>query len=397
MANTLITPTMLTREALRILHSKLSFIGTINRGYDSQFAKTGAKIGSDLRIRNPNQFTVRTGASLSTQDVTESYTTLSVTSQKGVDFTFSSAERTMSIDDFSQRYLEPAMSVLAANMEADALSMYKDVYNVIDQDGTAFTWNTILNGRRALNDNLAPMDNNRTALMSTANSVKLVDALKGLFNDQSQISKQFREGAMGRSAGFDFYENTLLNLHTTGTAAKTTGYLSNGATQSGSTIVVDTGTTSFLVGDVITFAGVFRVHPETKVSTGVLQQFVITANSGTSATSLSISPAVVATGALQNVSNTIADNSAIVKVAAGASETMQPDMVYHKDAFTFATADLVMPEGVDFAAREVMDGISMRVVRQYAIATDTFPCRIDVLYGYKTLRAQLAARLHADG
>lgn len=397
MPNTLITPVMLTREALRILHSKLNFIGTINRDYDDKFAKSGAKIGSDLRIRNPNQFSVRSGANLSAQDVTESYTTLSVTSQKGVDFTFSSAERTMSIDDFSQRYLEPAMSVLAANMEADALSMYKDVYNVIDQDGTAFTWNTVLNGRKALNDNLAPMDNNRTALMSTTNSVKLVDALKGLFNDPSQISKQFREGAMGKSAGFDFYENTLLNSHQTGTAAKTTGYLTNGATQSGSSIIVDTGTTSFLIGDVVTFAGVFRVHPETKVSTGVLQQFVITANSGTSATTLAISPAIVATGATQNVSNTVADNSAVVKVGAGASELLQPDMVYHKDAFAFATADLVMPEGVDFAAREVMDGISMRVVRQYAIATDTFPCRIDVLYGYKTLRAQLAARLHADG
>jgi hypothetical protein len=289
------------------------------------------------------------------------------------------------------------MSVLAATMEADALSMYKDVYNVIDQDGTAFTWNTILNGRKALNDNLAPMDNKRSALMSTTNSVKLVDALKGLFNDPTQISKQFREGAMGKSAGFDFYENTLLNLHQTGTAAKTTGYLSNGATQSGSTITVDTGSTSFLVGDVITFANVFRVHPETKVSTGVLQQFVITANSGTSATSLAISPAIVATGAAQNVSNTVADNSAVVKVGAGANELLQADMVYHEDAFAFATADLVMPEGVDFAARQVMDGISMRVVRQYAISTDTFPCRIDVLYGYKTLRPQLAARLHADG
>jgi hypothetical protein len=151
------------------------------------------------------------------------------------------------------------------------------------------------------------------------------------------------------------------------------------------------------VGDVITFAGVFRVHPETKVSTGVLQQFVVTANSGTSATSLAISPAVVATGATQNVSNTIADNSAVVKVAAGANELVNSSMVYHKDAFTFATADLVMPSGVDFAAREVMDGLSMRIVRQYAIATDTFPCRIDLLYGYKAIRPSLAARLHADG
>ena len=207
----------------------------------------------------------------------------------------------------------------------------------------------------------------------------------------------FREGIVDRSAGFDLYENTLMLPHTTGTAAKTTGYLTNaGTAQTGSTLVVDTGTTTFLVGDVITIADVFRVHPETKTSTGVLQQFVITANSGTSATSLAISPAIVASGARQNVTNGAADNKAIVKVGAGANETLVQSLSFQKGAFCFATADLVLPEGVDFAARQVMDGISMRIVRQYDIVNDKFPCRIDVLYGYKTLRAQLATRVHND-
>jgi hypothetical protein len=397
MPNAILTPTAVTRSALAILHQKLNFIGTINRQYDSSFASSGAKIGDSLKIRLPNQYTVRTGAALSTQDTTETSTTLQVATQKGVDVTFSSAELTLSLQDFSDRVLEPAMSVLAANIEADALSMYKQVYNTIDNDAAAISFLNVMQGRQRLNEELAPMDNKRTALLSPTHTTKLVDALKGLFQDSSAIKEQYREGMMGRTGGFDFYENTLIADHQTGTAAKTTGYLSNGATQSGSTITVDTGTTSFLVGDVITFAGVFRVHPETKVSTGVLQQFVVTANSGTSATSLAISPAVVATGATQNVSNTIADNSAVVKVAAGANELVNSSMVYHKDAFTFATADLVMPSGVDFAAREVMDGLSMRIVRQYAIATDTFPCRIDLLYGYKAIRPSLAARLHADG
>jgi hypothetical protein len=91
------------------------------------------------------------------------------------------------------------------------------------------------------------------------------------------------------------------------------------------------------------------------------------------------------------------NSAAIVKVGAAASELLTPSMVFHRDAFAFATADLVMPKGVDFAAREVYDGISLRTVRQYAISSDTMPCRIDVLYGYKTIRAQLAARIHADG
>lgn len=397
MSNTILTPTAVTRKCLQVLHQKLNFIGTINRQYDDSFANSGAKIGTDLKIRLPNQYTVRSGASLSTQDTTESSTTLQVTSQKGVDTTFTSAELTLSLDDFSERIIEPAMSVLAANIESDALSMYKDVPSMIDGDAAAISFLKVMQARQQLNMNLAPVDSNRTCLLQPSHVPVLVDALKGLFQDSEAIKKQYREGMMGRTAGFDFYENTLLGNHTTGTAAKTTGYLSNGATQSGASIIVDTGSTTFLIGDVVTFAGVNDVHPETKVSTGVLKQFVVTANSGTSATTLAISPALVATGATQNASTTIADNSAIVKVGAGASELLTTSMVYHKNAFTFATADLQMPNGVDFAAREVFDGISLRIVRQYAIATDTFPCRIDVLYGYKTIRPQMAVRIHADG
>ena len=400
MPNTLLTPLAITRKSLAILHQKLNFVGSINRTYDNSFANSGAKIGDSLRIRLPNEYRVRTGAALSSGadlDTVETSTTLQIATQRGVDVSFSSAELALSMDDFSDRILEPAMAVLAANIESDALSMTRDVYNVFDGDGAAISLAAMLGGRKILNDNLAPMDNNRTALLSTDHSAKLVDSLKSLFPDSSAIAKQYREGMMGRTAGFDFFENTLVADHQTGTAAKTTGYLTNdGTPQTGSTLVVDTGTTSFLAGDVITIAGVFRVHPETKISTGLLQRFVVTANSGTSATSLAISPPIVATGPRQNVTNGAANDQAIVKIAAGASERVNSSMVYHRDAFAFATADLVMPKGVDFASREVYDGISLRIVRQYDINTDAMPCRIDVLYGFKTLRPQLACRLHAD-
>lgn len=400
MPNTILTPTAVTREALRVLHQKLNFIGNINRTYDDSFAKSGAKIGDSLKIRLPNEYVVRSGATLSAQDTTETSTTLQVATQKGVDLNFTSADLTLSLDDFSQRILQPAMSVLAANVEADALLMYKDVYNVVDQDGTAFTWNTVLNGRKTLNDNLAPMDNMRSCLLSTASSVKLVDALKGLFQDSGEIAKQYREGKMGRSAGFDFYENTLLVSHTTGTAAKTTTGTVNGAvTTNGSTSLTLAGTSgSWKVGDVFTVAGCFRVHPETKVSTGVLQQFVVTADSAGGTASLSFAPAIYTSTGRQNVvAAGMANGSALVKIAAGNGELINGDLVFHKDAFAFATADLIMPQGVDFAARENLDGISMRMVRQYDITNDKFPCRLDILYGYKTIRPQLAARLHADG
>ena len=397
MANTLLTPTAVTRGALAILHQKLNFVGNINRQYDDSFAKSGAKIGDSLKIRLPNQYTVRSGATLSAQDTTETSTTLQVATQVGVDLNFTSADLTMSLDDFSGRILEPAMSVLAANIESTVYTAcYKATSNMIDGDGAALVYDYMMQGRQRMNEELAPQDGNRTAIWSPYHARKLNVDLKGLFNDSAQVAKQYREGIVGRTGGFDHYENTHVGKHTTGTAAKVTAYLSNGATQSGAAITVDTGTTTFLVGDVITFAGVNAVHPETKADLGRLMQFVITANSGGSATSLAISPTLVASGATQNVTTTVADNSAVVKVGAGASETLDTSMVFHKNAFTFATADLVMPQGVDFSAREVLDGISMRIVRQYDITNDKFPCRLDVLFGHKAIRPSLACRIHAD-
>jgi hypothetical protein len=395
MANTILTPQMITREALRVLHQKLNFVGNINRQYDDSFAKTGAKIGDTMKIRLPNQYTVRTGKTLSAQDTTENQVPLTVGTQKGVDVNFSSAELTLSLDDFSQRILEPAMAVLAANIESDAMSMFLDVYNNVNNIGSAIALRQILMGRKVLNDNLAPMDNNRTALLNTQDQVDLVDTLKGLFQDSGEVAKQYREGKMGRSAGFDFYENTLLPTQTTGTSAASTGYTVNGAvTANGSTTVtLASGTTTFKRGDIITFAGCNRVHPETKADTGVLQQFVVTADYAGGAGTISISPAVYTSGGMQNVTASGIPNSAAVNKVGGASAVYKPSLVFHQDAFAFATADLIMPKGVDFSAREVYDGISMRIVRAYDINNDALPCRIDVLYGYKTIRPQLACRI----
>lgn len=397
MANTILTPTAVTREALRVLHQKLTFVGNINRTYDDSFAKSGAKIGDSLKVRTPNQYTVRTGATLSAQDTTEASVTLQVATQKGVDLNFTSADLSLSLDDFSGRILEPAMAVLAASIEADAFSMYKDVYQIVDGDAAALVLTHILNGRKALNDALTPMDNNRSAVLSTTHNVKLVDALKGLFQDSSAVKEQYREGSMGRTSGFDFYESTHAGDHTTGTAAKTTGYTVNGAGQTGAAVTVATGTTTFKKGDVITFVGCNRVHPETKTDTGVLQQFVVTADYAGGAGNIAISPSIATSGATQNVSASPTNGGAVVKVGAGASELLNSSMVFHRDAFAFATADLLMPRGVDFSAREVYDGVSMRIVRQYDINNDKFPTRVDVLYGYKTIRPQLACRIHADG
>lgn len=393
MANALLTPTAVTRKALQILHQKLNFIGNINRQYDDSFATSGAKIGSQLKIRLPNQYTVRTGAAISTQDVSENSTTLSVATQKGVDTTFTTAELALSMDDFSSRILEPAMAVLAANIEADALNMVKDVYQSVNNVGSAITLNKVLTARKALTDALAPSDK-RKLILNTQDNLDLVDSLKGLFQDSNEIAKQYRDGMVGRTAGFgEIYENTLLASQTTGTAASATTYTVNGAGQTGAGVIVATGATTFAVGDVITFAGCNRVHPETKADTGVLQQFVVTAAYAGGAGTIAVSPSIVTSGGTQNVSASPTNGGAVTKVG-GASAVYRPSIAFHENAFTFATADLedVSQYGA-WGSRQVYDGISMRVARQYAINTDTIPCRIDILYGYKTIRAELAARI----
>lgn len=405
-ASSYLTPTAVTRKSLMVLHQKLNFVGNINRQYDDSYKGGGTsvvrgKFGPTLKIRLPNEYTVRSGINMAAQEQNETSVDLTVSTVKGVDMYFTSEDLALSIDDFSDRFIEPAMSVLAANIEADALSMYKNVWNLYDGDGAAFAFASVTGAKQRLTENLA-MQSGRRFLLNPTHANKFLVDTKGLFHSAENIAEQYREGVIGRTAGFDFFENTLLTPHTTGTAVEgDTGYdcnTSTGITSGTATITVSAGSTTFLIGDVITIAGVNRVHPETKADTGELQQFVITANSGASATSLSVSPTPVTSGARQNVViNSAGSGKAVSKIGAGASETLVQSLAFHKDAFTFVTADLELPRGVDFAAREVMDGISMSVVRDFNVSDRTFPCRIDVLYGYKAIRPQLACRVHNDG
>lgn len=391
MSNTILTPTAVTRKALSILHQKLNFVGNIDRQHDPKFANDGAKIGDSLSIRLPNQYTVTEGAALSVQDTAETSVTLQLSEQDHVDTSFSSKELTLDIDDFSERILDPAMSVLAAKIESKALQgMYPLVYNQSNNVNTAATMAKVLSGRKILVDNLAAGP--YTCNMDTQMNVDLVDAFKALNQDAPALAKQYKEGLIGKVAGFNFFENTMMPVHITGTDDGTGDYLTDDVTpQAGTSLTIDTGAGTLVKGDIFTVGGVFRVHPETKVSTGVLQQFTVTTSVAISATTITFTPAIVATGAKQNVSNAAANDQALTKVG-GESVIYNVGLGYSKQAFTFATADLVMPNGVDFAAREVMDNISLRIVRAYDINSDKLPVRIDVLYGYKAQRPELAVR-----
>jgi hypothetical protein len=395
MSNTLLTPTAVTRESLRILHQKLNFVGNITRDYDDSYAQSGAKIGDTLKIRLPNQYTVRTGATLSAQDTTESSVSLQLATRKGVDLNFTSNDLTLSLDDFSKRIIDPAMSVLAAAIESDVVSnVYKDIYQSVWNGGASATYNKALDCRVLLQRSLTP-SNDRTMLLDPQAMADVIKDTKTLFQDDASIAKQYREGMVGRAAGFDWGENTLMPSHTRGAAD--TAYVVNtstGITSGSNLIAVTTGTGAANVGDVFTIAGVYSAHPETKVSTGQLQQFVVTVAFAGGAGNITVSPTPVTTGALQNVVISGAGAGKAVTWAGTLSTAVQTGLAFQKGAFAFATADLIMPKGVDFAAREVMDGISMRIVRAYDINNDQFPCRLDVQYGYKTLRPQLAVRYH---
>lgn len=415
MANTILTPTQITRKALMVLHQKCNFIGNVNRQYDDRFAQSGAKIGTSLNVRMPSKYSVRTGATLSAQDHVERSTPLTVNSQYGVDVSFTSVELTMNLDDFSERIIEPAMAQLAAKIESVCMSdAYKLVNNYTNGTTNALmTYKYFQQGGANITNNLGPLSQ-RAAILTPDSKVEFMDAVKGLFHDQKNISGMYREGLMGRTGGFDVYENTLNPSHTTGSLAGSP--LTNGAALGTSTtanawvsqtvIQIDgaTSTTTLKAGDIITLGtladGVVAVHPESKVSTGKLQTFVVqsdvTLTTAATAYEVTVKPGLMyGTGnAYQNCKLTGANTDGLTVTRIGAaSSAFGQDLQFHKDAFVFATADLedVSKYGA-WGARQSMDGISMRIAKQYDIANDAFPCRIDILFGFAGLYPELASR-----
>ena len=402
MSNSILTIDMITRKALEILENNLVITRNVNRQYDDSFAVEGAKIGSTLRIRLPDRALVTDGAALQVQDDNEQYTTLSVASQKHIGVNFTSAELTMQLDDFAERVLKPRISQLASSVDADVANAYKSIYNSVGTPGTTpATSLVLLQAQQKLNEGAAVMSP-RYATVNPAANAGLVEGMKGLFNPTDTVSRQFKNGMMGMGVlGFEEVNmSQSIKQHTTGTRSTSDTILVNGAvtTEGQATISIDggTGSATVTVGDVFTIAGVYAVNPQTRESTGSLQQFTVTAAntaSGGAWTNIAISPAMYTpNNALATINAFPADNAAVTFVGAASTQYAQ-NLVYHKDAITFATADLLLPQGVDMASRQVHNGISLRVVRQYDINNDRLPCRIDVLYGYSAVRPQMAARI----
>jgi hypothetical protein len=392
MANTLLTTDMILRESLSILRQKLTFLRRVNRRYDDRFAINGAKIGDTVSIRVPTHGKTRRGRAMDAGDMVDRVVPLTIANQDGVDLVINSSDLTLSIDDLRERYLDQRISDLAATIEAQVISdALKQAYQTVDNADGVLTLEEALKANKILSDMNAPAE--RYMLTNTTGTIQMVNNAKGLFNAQTQIGKQYEDGLMFRAAGFDWYETSTMPTQTMSAA---TGYLVNGANQTGTSLIVDTGTGAFKAGDRFTIAGVFSVNRATKQSTGNLQTFVVTADKAAGAGTLSILPEILGPGNdNQTVLTLPADNAAITFQAAANGQGV--NLGFARDFVTFATVDLQMPPaGTVKASRMEFDGLSLRMIQDFDTRNDQMLYRLDILWGSAVLRPELGVVIPND-
>lgn len=396
MSNSLLTIDMITREAIMLFRNTNAFIQNLDRQYDDQYANDGAKIGYNLRIRLPNDYVVRTGAAMSVQDTTEQSTTLVVSTQKGVDVGFSTAERTMQLDDYSERVLAPMINNLAGDVAVTIMrGVEGGVSNyVANTDGAGAiatpTSRTVLEAGALLTKRSAP-NGGRNLVADPFTMAHMVETMQGLFNPSTAVTRQFYSGQIYNALNYKWFEDQSVLVHTTGTFSAGTV---NGADQSGTSLTVNAITGTFRAGDIITIAGVNSVNRVNKNDDGMLQQFVVTANVANGATTIPIYPAIIPPNAItgsavqyQTVAAAAA-NGAALSLVNQASEQYRKNVAYAPGAITMVTADLIVPKKVEEAARERYDGLSMRMITAYVPGTDELVTRLDILFGYLFIRPE---------
>lgn len=403
----LLTTLAITRLAVRLFKNSNAFIQNIDTQYDDQFAVDGAKIGDTLRIRLPNDYTVADGPGLSVQDTNEQSTSLVVNFQRHVDTQFTSAQLSLSMQDFSERIAAPMMNALAGNVAKQVMTGVEGgvsnfVANFDGNGGILYpTAQTVLNAN-ALLTNRSAQSMDRNLVVSPDSMAQSVGTMQGLFNPVSEISSQYRKAQVQRALNFRWFEDPTCLLHTTGTF--TAGTV-NGAGQAGLTLVVNAITGTLNVGDIINIAGVNSVNRVTKQDDGTLQQFVVTANAVSGATSISIYPAIVApaisgpaAGAAVQYQTcaTSPANAAAISLVNTASQVYKKNIGYVPQLVTLATCDLKLPSGNGDAARANADGLALRIIRNfYNIQSDAFVDRLDCLFGYTYLRPEWGVILAA--
>lgn len=407
MSNSFKVVDMVKKEALRIAHEKLSFIGTIDRQFDASFKYDSRRgpMGQTLRVRSPNQYIRRQGSRvMDVQDQAEVSQTITVATQDGVDMKFNSAELMQSVnsgasfDDLSKNYIEPAVAVLCSGIESDFMTYCaKATYQTAGTAGTAITSLSVPGAARAkLNQALAPKDS-RFIQMDSVTMGGLVNGVAAYFAPTNDIGKQYREGFIARTAMADYYENERTYTLTNGDDITGTTDAAAQVTDGGTTVDMADTITTAAVGSVFTIAGVYDCHPETKAAYPHLKQFTVTANASGVCT---VSPATYLTGARKNVSSSTGANlattdfnsKALVFIGAASTSYVQPIM-YHKEAFQFITAELPILDDAHKCQTITQDGLSVRLWMGSDIRNDELLMRMDILYGMAALRPEWACRM----
>lgn len=398
MTNTLVTCSIVAKEALAVLENMLAFAGMANRDWEDEFKGNQARgysPGQTINIKKPPRYTYRAGRVAVPQATVETTVPLTL-SQGGCDLNFTSLERTLSLQQLENK-LQAAMATVANEIDRQGLQLARlATFNTIGTPGTlpttqALAMAAITGVNQRLDEMAAPRDKMRGFVMNPALNGATVQGFAGMFNSQDKLSKQFGSGMMVDSLGLAYAMDQNVDLHTNGTAVVGTNTV-NGAGQTGSTITVNALNGTVTKGTKITFANVFAVNPQSRVSTGVLAQFVVTADAANGATSLSISPALTPSGAFQNVTTTPA-NGATITIFGTASGSFNANVAFHKDAFTLAMVPMWAPpggKGVIDVAQETYRGMTIKVTEFYDGVNDNSIMRLDVLFGWAATYPELA-------
>lgn len=408
MANTLLTTSLITKQALRIARNSNALIRNIDRQYDDQFGNSSGragKIGTTLRIRKPNDYGVINGAVWQNQATNENQIVLTVATQKHVPLAFTSVDLALSLEEFSERILAPAVNRLMGQVAVDVMSGTEGgvehlAYSVAS-DGTTLVSPTLsaFGVAKAILDNNGAPGMDRNLLFDPFTQTRTTAEFAGLFNPQNDISKQYRNGEMAPFMGFDkpMMDQTVIK-HTNG--AYGTPATVSGGSQTGTNITTTALPGALNQGDVVTFDGVYGVNPVTSASTGALRQFAIQAPAAASATTVSIYPAIIpyAGGSFSNTpyQTVVASpaNGAAMRLILPGGSTFRKNVAFYKEAATLVCADLpVFGKGVISADRESYDGLSMRLINFYDGVNDISGYRLDILYGYLWTRPEWAVAI----
>jgi hypothetical protein len=389
---TLITPDVIAQEALRIFENNTIMGSRVYRAYESELR--GTKVGDRVRIRKPNDFTVQDGPTMVKQTVEESSTELVIDNHKHVAWEFSNTELTLSIEQYSERYIKPAVIQLVNNVDSALCGLYTAIPNTVGTAGTTPT--NIKAYQAALTElkRLAVPSDDISLVVGPDEELEIVDDLSTKSHD-GMTQSAIRNHMMGTISNMAVFMDQNIKTHTTGTNNPgTNDYDINGAGQQGATLTVQTGSGTLLKGDVITIGDdVFDVNPISKESTGRLKRFVVTADVASGATSIPIYPAIVGSGAYQNVSALPDDADVVLRVGTGASDTFVNNLCFHRKALALAMVPFERPVSAPFWATEASDGYSIAVSRDWDQNTYKESIRLDILYGVKAIRPEHAIRL----